>query len=56
MGRLPNTNAKVAVASKSLLRSNGRCLAGAMSLHLCWEHKASALALTKLRGSRFVMG
>ena len=43
VGRLPNTNAKVAVTaaivtSKPLLRSNGRCWAGAMLLHLYCEH------------------
>ena len=47
VGRLPNTNAKVAVASKPLLRSTGRCLAGARPWQLYWEHWASALALTK---------
>ena len=49
-------NAKVAVASQPFVRSNGRCLAGGMPLHLNWEHWASALALTKFRGSRLVMG
>ena len=49
-------NAKVAVTSQPFLRSNERCLAGGMPLHLYWEHWASALALTKFRGSRLVMG